>query len=278
MLSSSVQTANLLETYSETRDRHARDEIVAAYMPLVRRVCARFRRSPESHEDLLQVGVVGLLNAIDKFDPRRGPLFHSLARPEILGAVLNYLRDHGSTIKLPRRLRRTWLQAEKASRELAVQLGHWPTDDEVARHCDVSQDQVRAAMQLGQAERVQSLDESVDFGDGRVALSEMIGAEDPGFDASLDRASIGAALRTLGRLERRVLELRFYKGLSQVETGRRVGVSQMHVSRIERAAMKKLRLLLDDVGGRELRPLRKRCPPRQADRGGLQRSGCSLPG
>ena len=127
-----TETHRLLKAYRERRDGLARDKLVVNYSPLVRSLCNRFRRSKESSDDLFQVGVLGLLNAIEKYDPSYGTSFSSLAIPEVLGSILNYLRDHGTSIKLPRGLRSMRRRVDKAAEELALRLGRWSKIAELA--------------------------------------------------------------------------------------------------------------------------------------------------
>ncbi len=243
---SAALTLKLLEAYRETRDSTARETLVSNYAPLVRRLCRRFRTSREPQEDLFQIGMIGLLNAIEKFDPERGASFSSLAIPEVLGAILNYLRDHGSLIKVPRTLRRNKLTIDKMAESLASSLGRWPTVEELAEACDLTLENINAASELGRIGDPRSLDENVetDDSDGSVTLSEYIGAVDAGFDRSLDRLTLATALDTLPAREKMILRLRFYRGMSQRQIAQRIQISQMHVSRLERGALQKLRVVL----------------------------------
>jgi RNA polymerase sigma-B factor len=241
------ETLRLLQAYKAVGDVNAREKLVSNYVPLVRRLCRRFRTSREPQEDLFQIGMIGLLNAVEKFDLERGTSFSSLAIPEILGAILNYLRDHGSLIKVPRTLRRNKLTIDKMSETLASSLGRWPTVAEVAAACELSENDVHEATELGRIGDPRSLDENVesDDTDGSVTLSEYVGSEDDGFDLSLDRLTLATALDTLPIREKTILTLRFYKGLSQRQIAERIDISQMHVSRLERSALQKLRLVLE---------------------------------
>ena len=240
------QTLRLLEAYSEHADAQARDELVANYAPLVRRMCRKFRASSESQEDLFQVGVIGLLRAIEKFDPSYNTSFASLAVPEVLGAILNHLRDHGSLIKMPRALRQKMLSVDRVAGKLAVRLGRWPTVAELAEECELTEDEIYDALELGYTGEPRSLDESIEGedGDSSLSLSDTVGHEDIQFDVSLDRMTLAAALSTLPARERKIVILRYYGGMSQVQTARRIKVSQMHVSRLERGALSKLRLII----------------------------------
>lgn len=244
--SSAAITLQLLEVYRKTGDGKAREKLVSNYVPLVRRLCRRFRTSREPQEDLFQIGMIGLLNAIEKFDPDRGASFSSLAIPEVLGAILNYLRDHGSLIKVPRTLRRNKLAIDKMSESLASSLGRWPTVEELAEACELSEENIHAATELGRIGDPRSLDENVesDDSDGSVTLAEYIGSVDDGFDLSLDRLTLATALDTLPPREKMILRLRFYKSMSQRQIAERIEISQMHVSRLERGALQKLRAVL----------------------------------
>jgi RNA polymerase sigma-B factor len=239
----------LLDLYRESKDAAVREAIVARYIPLVHRLCNRFRNASEPYEDLVQVGILGLLNAIEKFDPGRGTDFSSLAIPEVLGAILNHLRDHGTHIKAPRKLRRHKVQVERASELLALRLERSPTVAELSHESGLSEGEVYATMELARIEYVRSLSDPVVDGPRGDAgtLSDFVGNEDDRLDLVLDRMVVLAALEGLPVRERRVITLRFYLGWTQMEVARRIGVSQMHVSRLERKALDRLRDLLGDA-------------------------------
>jgi len=262
------QTLRLLEAYNEAGDAQARDELVANYAPLVRRMCKKFRASSEPQEDLFQVGVIGLLRPIEKFDPGYNTSFASFAIPEVLGAILNHLRDHGSLIKMPRALRQKMLSADRVSGRLVVRLGRWPTVAELAAECVLTEDEIYDAIELGYRREPRSLDETVEGEDGEsgLALSDTVGHEDIQFDVSLDRMTLAAALSTLPARERKIVILRYYSGMSQAQTARRIKVSQMHVSWLGRGALSKLRLIIhgrqafSQSAGREERSTSSRVP------------------
>ena len=243
---SAAETIELLDKYRASGDPSAREQLVVNYVPLVRSICRRFRSSREPQEDLFQVGMIGLLNAIGKFDPARGSSFSSLAIPEVLGAILNYLRDHGSLLKVPRNIRKNKLTIDKVSDSMATALGRWPTTSELAEACELTQQQVVDAIELGRIGDPRSLDESFerdDDSDGGT-LSEYVGYEDRGFNLSLDKLTLATALDTLPQREKAILKLRFYKELSQRQIADLMGISQMHVSRLERGALQKLKVVL----------------------------------
>ncbi len=216
------------------------------YEPLVRRLCRKFSSSREPQDDLFQVGMIGLLNSIEKFDPLRGSSFSSLAIPEIMGAILNYLRDHGSLLKIPRGVGGNKLTMDKTSESIASTLGRWPSTEEIAQACELTHNEVIEAAVLGRIGDPRSLDETLDSdeSDDSFSLSDYVGYEDKGFDISLDRLTLATSLDTLPERENLILQLRYYRALSQRQTAEIISISQMHVSRLERAALNKLRLVL----------------------------------
>ena len=171
---SATLTLKLLEAYRESADPQAREQLATNYVPLVHRLCRRFRTSREPQEDLFQIGMIGLLNAIEKFEPERGTSFSSLAIPEVLGAILNYLRDHGRLIKIPRTLRCNKLTIDKIGESIASALGRWPNVPELAEACDLTEKEILAATELGRIGDPRPLDENVetDDSDGSVSLSD----------------------------------------------------------------------------------------------------------
>ncbi len=246
VISSRAKTLELLESYRVMGDVGAREQLVANYVPLVRRLCRRFLTSREPQEDLFQTGMIGLLSAIAKFDPERGTSFSSLAIPEILGAILNYLRDHGSLIKVPRALRRNKLAIDRVAELMAPALGRWPTTAELAEACELTEREIHDATELGRIGDPRSLDEHLDndASEGTATLAEYVGSVDSEFDLSLDRLTLATALDTLPAREKNILQLRFYKQLSQRQIAEQINISQMHVSRLERGALQKLRAVL----------------------------------
>jgi RNA polymerase sigma-B factor len=197
-------------------------------------------------DDLRQIGTMGLLNTIERFDPERGVSFSSFAIPNMLGAILNYLRDHGGLIKVPRKLRRNKITVDKVSESLATTLGRWPTVPEIAETCQLSEDQIWATIELSRIGDPRSLEEVIDInnGQGTTTLGEYISAEDGEFEAVEDKLSIANAISRLTAREQTVIRLRFYEGFSQRQIAERLNLSQMHISRIERAALARLKSIL----------------------------------
>ena len=241
-----AKTRELIRHYQGTGDRSTREQIAVDYVPHVRSLCRRFLAAREPQEDLEQVGMIGLLHAIEKFDLDRGTSFSSLAIPEVLGAILNHLRDHSTLIKIPRTLRRNKLAIDKVSESLASSLGRWPTASELSEASDLTEREVVQAVEMAHTSEPQSLDAVPTGEDPGMAgcLAEHLGAEDGELELCLDKLTLATALDSLSSREKTILKLRFFKELSQRQIAERIHVSQMHVSRLERIALQKLREVL----------------------------------
>ena len=225
-----------------------RDQMVRKYLPLVRRLCRRFSHSGEPLEDLIQVGTVGLLKAIEKYDPARGTRFISFAIPVIVGEVKNYFRDHGWAVKVPRKLQTHRMAVDRSVDALAQRLGRSPTVREIADETGLAEDQVYEAFEVERYGRPLSLDAPCNTNGAAnpYTLMEYVGAEDPQFDHMMDRLDLTSCMRVLDRREQNIIRMKFYSGLTQTEIADRLGISQMHVSRLQRSALGKLKLTLSD--------------------------------
>jgi RNA polymerase sigma-B factor len=236
----------LLLRFAATRDIQDRDRLVERYMPLARYAANRYARGARANgfDDLLQVASVGLLKAIDRFDPQARVLFASYAMPTMLGELRRHFRDHGWAVRPPRTLQEHALLVEKTTDALIDRLGRSPSIGEIGAECGLSDEEVLEAREAIGAHSASSLSAPVRGGDtdGDAELGELIGDEDPGFARADDRVMIDALLRHLSVREREILRLRLDEDLTQSEIGQRVGLSQMHVSRILRDALEKLRL------------------------------------
>jgi RNA polymerase sigma-B factor len=223
-------------------DMAAREALVDRFLPLARQLARRYQHGGEQLDDLIQVASLGLLKAIDRFDPARETAFSSFAVPTILGELKRHFRDKGWSVRVPRDLQELAVRVERLSDELGRELGRAPSIAELAEHIGVSSEQVLEAREAAAAYRAVSLDrprDDDDEGDGGIA--EHVGVEDPGFDVAEDAATVDRLMRVLSEREREVLRLRFAEDLTQSEIGARVGVSQMHVSRLIRHAVAQLR-------------------------------------
>ena len=210
-------------------------------MPLARSLARRYHRGEEPLEDLEQVAALGLLKAIKGFDPDRGSAFASFAVPTIVGELRRHFRDKGWGVRVPRDLQELALRLDRTSEELSRELGRAPTPAEVAERLGVSEEEVLEAREAAHAYRAVSLDRPrTEDDEGGPAVADSMGGEDPGFRRAEDAATVDQLLRVLAPREREVLRLRFVEDLTQQEIGDRIGVSQMHVSRLIRQAIARL--------------------------------------
>jgi len=243
----------LLRHYYETRDREARDEIAERMMPLARSLALRYRSGGEPVEDLIQVANLGLIKAIDRYEPGRGTSFVAYASPTILGELRHHFRDRSWSVRLPRSLQERSMQITEAETEIRGELQRAPTVGEVAERCELTDAEVIEAMQADQARRTTSLDRPrMQDEEESMPVVETIGTTEPGFERTeSELASERAELRPK---EREALHYRFHEGLTQREIGEEIGVSQMQVSRLLRSGLGKL--LVAVRGGEEVDPAR----------------------
>jgi RNA polymerase sigma-B factor len=228
--------------------KKVRSELVVAHLNLVRYLAVKFANRGEALDDLIQVGTVGLLKAIDRFDLERGVEFTTYATPTIVGEIKRYFRDKGWAVKVPRRLQELNLAVNRAIEKLSVKIGRSPTVKELAEHLSVTEEDVLEAQELGQAYNLLSLDTELS-GDGdkkSQTLADYIGATDAGLALLEDKANLERAFEVLSGRERVILYLRFYESVSQTEIAKRLNVSQMHVSRLQQKALEKLRNVLQE--------------------------------
>jgi RNA polymerase sigma-B factor len=222
-------------------DRHARERLIEDNMPLARSLAVQYRHAREPLEDLCQVAMLGLVKAVDRFEPGRGIAFASYAVPTILGELRRHFRDRTWSIHMSRGMQEAIARVERTSETLRGQLGRYPSADEVAAACGLSVEEVTEARLAASASRLASLDASLqrdDAGDG--ALGDAIGAADGEIGRVEDALWLQQIAEGLTDREREILRLRFVEDLVQREIAERVGVSQMHVSRILRDALVQL--------------------------------------
>ena len=227
--------------------RRARDELVTLHLPLVQFLARRFRDRGEPLEDLVQVGTIGLIKAVDRFDPQRGVEFSTYATPTIVGEIKRHFRDKGWAIRVPRRLQELRLSIGSATAELSQSSGRTPTVAEIAAHLGISEDDVIEGLEGAQAYSTSSLDAPVGGDDDAPMLADRLGDVDPSLETIEYRESLRPLLAALPSRERRILALRFFHGMTQSQIAEEVGVSQMHVSRLLTKSLATLREgLLDD--------------------------------
>lgn len=236
----------LFQRYTARRDPGLRRELVEAHMPLVEYLARRFRNRGEPLEDLIQVGSIGLLKAIDRFDLDREVEFSTYATPTIVGELKRHFRDKGWTVRVPRRLQELNLTITRAVARLSQEIGRSPTVAEIATKVNLSEEEVLEGMESANAYQVVSLDAPAGLDDAQT-VSEHIGSEDEGLAALEYRAALGPLIAELPERERRILYLRFFGDLTQSQIAGRLGISQMHVSRLLNRTLGALRRgLLDE--------------------------------
>lgn len=234
----------LFASWRVRRDRGARDALITHHMPLARRLAARYRSSHDGNEDLVQVAMVGLIGAVDRFDPERATSFASFAIPTILGELKRHFRNTAWAAHVPRRAQELSLRVERASRELLTRSGRTPTVPDLAQYLELDIETVVEGLEAGGAHHATSLDAPsgrATDGDESDPLAETIGDDDERLRLAETRISLSSSIRRLPPQEREALSLRVNDELLQVEIADRLGCSQMQVSRLLRRAAGRLR-------------------------------------
>jgi RNA polymerase sigma-B factor len=227
--------------------RKIRDELVEMHLPLVEYLARRFRNRGEPFDDLVQVATIGLIKSIDRFDLERGVEFSTYATPTIVGEVKRHFRDKGWAIRVPRRLQEMKLALTKATSELSQKNGRAPTVAELAKHLELSEDEVLEGLESSNAYSAISLD-APDLDDESSAMSETLGQTDAALEGVEYRESLKPLLEALPPREKRILLLRFFANMTQSQIAAELGISQMHVSRLITRTLVTLRegLLAED--------------------------------
>ena len=268
-----------LTRFQQTRDAALRDAIIEDHLPLARRIASRYAGSSESIDDLFQVACVGLVKAVDRFDPARGSAFSSYAVPTMVGELQRHFRDHGWALRVPRELQELALDVLRARRELSITLSREPSVQEVAHSLQVSSRAVLDALGAISARHADSLDQP---GPGKEdadaePIVARVGCDEPGYERAEQRVFLEALHGRLSREEWQILRLRLVEDLTQRQIAKRVGVSQMTVSRTLRQIRAELVALADKLDGGDVahgpqltgarrRAARTRCEPLSAGR------------
>jgi RNA polymerase sigma-B factor len=240
----------LLRRYHEQGDLAAREQLIEQYMSLVRSLARRYSYRGEQLEDLVQIGAIGLIKAIDRFDVNRGVELTTYATPNIIGEIKRHFRDRGWAVRVPRGLQELNIQLSRLVEQLTVQHGRSPTIPELAKAAGVTDEEVLEALESGRA--YSSLSLSAGSGghddDGELDPLESLGTVEHQYEVSEDRAVLAPGFRVLDERERAILHLRFFEGLTQSQIAQQVGISQMHVSRLIRRSLEKIR---DEIAAEE---------------------------
>ena len=227
----------LLRRYHEAGDLQARERLIEQHMSLVRSLARRYAYRGEPFEDLVQIGAIGLIKAIDRFDLERGVELTTYATPNIIGEMKRHFRDRGWSVRVPRGLQELNVRLSRLIDELTMQLARTPTISELAHASGATEEEVLEALESGRASSAASLSS----GENELDPLESIGTEEREYEASEDRAVLAPGFKALDARERRILQLRFFDGLTQTQIARQVGISQMHVSRLIRRSLEKIR-------------------------------------
>ena len=243
------RTHELFRRYKENGDRDAREKLVMSHMNLVRFLANKFKNRGEPLDDLVQVGYLGLLKAIDRFDPSRGLEFTTYATPTILGEIKRHFRDKGWSVRVPRRLQELSAKVNQATDTLTTELQRSPKIEEIADYLGASVDEVLEAMESSSAYSSVPLEGSSNAdADDAPSVIDRYATEDNALAFTDDRLVIEDALKSFSPREREVIELRFLQGMTQIEIAERLGISQVQVSRLLRRTLKKIQDKIDPDG------------------------------
>jgi RNA polymerase sigma-B factor len=247
----------LLRRYHEEGDLSAREELIEGYMSLVRSLARRYAYRGEQLEDLVQIGAIGLIKAIDRFDVDRGVELTTYATPNIIGEIKRHFRDRSWAVRVPRGLQELNIQLSRLIEELTVELSRSPTIPELAESAGVTDEEVLEALESGRAYTSVSLSVSASSDDeGELDPLEALGTEEPRYALTEDLAVLAPGFRVLDERERQILHLRFFEGLTQSQIAQQIGISQMHVSRLIRRSLEKIRaeVVIEPEPGPEIDP------------------------
>lgn len=235
-----------IRRFQENKDPEAQDILVNHYRDLVETLAYKFARGSETYEDLIQVGMIGLLASFRRYDASYGRSFEGFAVPTIVGEIKRHIRDKTWSVHVPRRIKELGPRIKNAVEELTTQLQRSPKVEEIADYLEVTTEEVLETMEMGRSYHAVSVDSPIEANqDGsQVTLLDLVGSEDQGYDQIDRKLLLEKAFHVLTEREIEILRLTFFDNLSQKQAGERLGISQMHVSRLQRRALKKLRQAL----------------------------------
>lgn len=236
----------LIKEFQQSQSEEVQTELVKRYSSLVHSLAKKFSRGRDYDEDLVQVGMIGLLGALRRFDLSVGRSFESFAVPTIIGEIKRYIRDKTWSVHVPRRIKELGPKIKNAVEKLTTELQRSPRVIEIANYLDVTEEDVLETMEMSRSYQALSVDRSIeaDQEGGAVTLLDLVGATDVGFEKTDQQLLIEKTFSVLTEREKQILYCNFYEGLSQKETGEKLGISQMHVSRLQRRALEKLKASL----------------------------------
>lgn len=231
-----------IKQYQETQDEEAQTNLVLNYERLVHSLARKYSKGKPYHEDFVQVGMLGLLGAIRRYEPDYGRSFEAFAVPTIIGEIKRFMRDKTWAIHVPRRIKELGPKIRAAVETLTVEMQRSPLISEIAEYLEVDEEEVLEAMEMGRSYQALSMDHTLqaDSEGGTVTLFDLVGSNDDGYEATDQRMLVADALVILSEREKQVIQYTYIEQLSQKEAGDLLGISQMHVSRLQRKAIKKL--------------------------------------
>ncbi|WP_318618054.1 RNA polymerase sigma factor SigB [Sporosarcina sp. YIM B06819] len=240
-----------IKQFQETEDQEAQTNLVLHYERLVQSIARKYSSGKPYHEDIAQVGMLGLLGAIRRYNPEYGRSFEAFAVPTIIGEIKRFLRDKTWAVHVPRRIKELGPRIKTAVEILTIELQRSPLVCEIAEYLDAEEELVLEAMEMGRSYQALSMDRSLetDSDGAMVTLFDIIGETDTGFEKIDQRMLVANALNVLSEREKQIIQFTYIEQLSQKEAGERLGISQMHVSRLQRKAIKKLQEVILAAGG-----------------------------
>lgn len=240
---SKEEVIKLIDQYQKNNDEDAQDRLVIQYKGLVESIARRYSKGGNIHEDISQVGMLGLLGAIRRFDPSYERSFESFAVPTIVGEIKRFLRDKTWSVHVPRRIKELGPRIKATVEELTTKLQRSPKVHEIAEHLEVSEEEVLETMEMGQSYQALSVDHSIeaDSDGSTVTILDLVGQRENGYETVDQRLVLERVLHVLTEREQEIIQCTFMENLSQKDTGEKLGISQMHVSRLQRRALEKLR-------------------------------------
>ena len=243
------RTRELFRRYKEEGDEEAREQLIVSHVNLVRYIAAKFKNRGEPLDDLIQVGTIGLIKAIDRFDPSRGLEFTTYATPTIMGEIKRHFRDKGWTIRVPRRLQELSAKVNSATDELTAQLQRSPSIEEVADYLDTTADEVLEAMESSSAYSSVPLEgQGNNEEDDAPSVIDRYASVDGDLEASDDRMVLEEVIGEFPEADQQAIRMRFIDGMTQVEIAKRLGISQVQVSRMLRRALRRIQDKIDPEG------------------------------
>ncbi len=248
---SKEQVLEWIQRFQQTEDDEAQTNLVLHYQYLVESIARKYSNGRSYHDDIVQVGMLGLLGAIRRFDSSFGRSFEAFAVPTIIGEIKRYLRDKTWDVHVPRRIKELGPKIKAAVEFLTTETQRSPQVAEIAEYLEVEEDEVLEAMEMSQSYQALSMDRPIDSdGDGSTAtLFDIVGKQDDEFEKTNRRIIVENAMKELSERERQIIQLTYLQQLSQKEAGEMLGISQMHVSRLQRKAIKKLQQIIVASGG-----------------------------